>query len=97
MKNTSADTKPERTTTADTFAVMRKEIANYSQRNSLGKSKKTLCSEYCVCTEILKTLTKRDLLMIWHLRNGFAGMSGNFARAAKRQYKVKKEIEHLNL
>ena len=96
MKKMTVMTELQRATTAQTFAGMRDEIANYSRGNSFGKSKKKLCSEFCACVEVLKTLSKRDLLMIWHLRNSFAGMSGNFARIALQQYEAKKAFDELN-
>lgn len=95
MRNMTAKTELKRSKTAETFASMREEIIKYSQRNSNGKSKKTLCAEYYACIEVLKTLSKRDLLMIWHLRNSFSGMSGNFSRIAEKQYKAKKAIDKL--
>lgn len=95
MENMTVTTEFKRATTAQTFAGMRKEIENYSRSNSMGKSKSRLCVEYSHCLEVLRTLSKRDLLMIWYLRNSSAGMSFNFARAAEKQFQAQKALKSL--
>ena len=85
----------ERDTTAKTFTLMREEIENYSASNSFGKSKRELKEEYANCIEIIKTLSKGELMLLWYIRSCGIGALSNFLRVAKKLFTAYNAFEKL--
>ncbi len=87
------DIKAYSATTAETFADMVDAIENYDADNVYGIPRERLQNELDICRNIADTLTKRDLLMIYHMRN--VGIGKRFADVAKQLYDARQALANL--
>lgn len=88
-------TEQERKTTAQAFADMVHDIEHYDGIDNYGKTIDELKAEFEACKEIVGTLTKRDMLMLWYMRHAGRGTSHRFMLAARKAYEVRVALDDI--